>query len=413
MVKLASRVVAAAESATIAVARRAAQLTREGRDLVDLGAGEPCFASPVGAVEAAREALAAGFTRYTTVDGTPDLRAALVRHYRGHGAPWTGDGDVLVTVGAKSALLGSMMALLDPGDEVVLPTPCWGSLPAQIALVGGRTVAVERSSQGGFAFDADALVAAIGDRTRVVLINSPCNPTGAVIGHDALRRLAEVAARRDVVLLVDATYEAFDYRDVPPRQSALGGVRVAAEFPDHVVWISSFSKAFAMTGWRVGYALGPRHVIAGLRSVQSHATTHPTSFAMVGARAALERGGASSAEQVARCRGNRDLLVSALEAMPGVRCAAPDGAFYALPDVSELLDVGGVDGSVALAELLLDRVGVVTVPGAAFGAERHLRLSFAAPRERIEVGVERLREAFGAVWEGAARERPAAALEMP
>lgn len=360
----------------------------EGRELIDLGAGEPDAASPPPAVDAAIDALRSGFTRYTAVDGLADLRRELALHYASLGGPWTGEGDVLITVGAKSALLNLTLAVAEPGCEVIIPSPCWVSLPAQVKLAGATPVLVRRSADDGFAFDVDQLLAAFTDRTRLVVLNTPCNPTGAVLPTSELERLVAGAAQRDVLVVVDATYERFDYSAAS--DSSAHPVSVARRFPDHLAHVSSFSKAYAMTGWRVGFALGPPDLVRAMRMVQSHATTHATSFAMCGALAALRHGDEAAATLVQRCRTNRDFLVPALDAIDGVRCPLPEGSFYALADVRGLLGDGVAD-STAFAERLLEVEGVVVVPGLAFDAEGFVRLSFAAPQEVVRRGLEGFR----------------------
>lgn len=389
-VSLASRMSRIGESATLAVSRRAAELRRQGVEVVDFGAGEPDFASPPGAVEAAREALAAGFTKYTQGTGTPELRQALAASYRQrHSAPWTA-AEVVVTAGAKAALFELALALLEAGQEVVLPAPHWVSFPAQIAFAGARPVAVPMAPEDGFEIHAEPLLAAVTERTRAILVNSPSNPSGGVISAGDLRRLVEACARRGLLLIADETYERFVYDGATHASAA----SLAAEFPDTVVVVSSFSKTWAMTGWRIGYLMGPPAVIQAVGAVQSHATGNPTSFAMVGALAALEGAEAEVAAMIAEYQARRDLLIPRLEALPGVTCRAPRGAFYAFPSVAGTY-CDGVRGSAAFAEMLLEKAGVAVVPGVAFGREDHVRISFACSRETLELGLERMAAVLG------------------
>ncbi|HEX2255055.1 MAG TPA: pyridoxal phosphate-dependent aminotransferase [Thermoanaerobaculia bacterium] len=390
--KLASRMSRVAESATLQVSRRAKEMARQGVEVIDWSAGEPDFDSPAVAVEAARRALADGFTRYTPAVGIPRLREALAERYaRAYGAPW-GPGDVGVSVGAKAALFELALALYEPGDEVVLPSPCWVSFPEQIRLAGAEPVTVPTSPADSFRIHADALIERFTERTRAVLVNSPSNPTGGVIGAEDLRRLAAACAERDILLVCDETYERFVY-DGGTHASVAA---LAGEFPDTVVLVGSFSKTYAMTGWRLGYFFAPPAVFRAVSDVQSHATSNPTSFAMAGAVAALEQGESAVAEMIAEYAARRELLVPRLDALPGVTCRPPSGAFYAFPDVSEH-SADRVIGSVALAEYLLEEAHVAVVPGEAFGDDRHIRISFACSRDELERGLARIAEALVAL----------------
>jgi len=382
------------ESATVGVARRADELQRAGRDIVDLSAGEPDFPSPPAAVRGAIHGLETGFTKYTQSSGTPELRDALAVSYRGrHGAPWT-SADGVITVGAKSALFELALALFEPGTEVVLPSPGWVSFTAQIALSGARPVTVPTAREDHFRIHAQPLLEAVTAKTRAILVNSPCNPTGGVIGADDLRALAETCTVRGLWLIADETYERFVYDGEHASAAAL-----ASEFPETVVVVGSFSKTWSMTGWRVGWVFGPREVIRAVAAIQSHSTSNPTSFAMAGALDALAQGEKHVEAMLAEYRARRDLVVPRLDAIPGFSCRPPAGAFYAFPHVARVFEVdgrrGAYPGSVQLAELLLEEAGVAVVPGAAFGADEHLRLSFAASRETLDRGLIRIAETLG------------------
>jgi aspartate aminotransferase len=378
-----------AESATLRVSRKAAELRAAGREIVDFSAGQPDFPSPRVAVEAARQALADGFTRYTAAAGIPDLRTALARRYAdAYGAPWTIDNTV-VTVGGKAALFELIMTLVDDGDEVVLPSPAWVSFPEQIRLAGGRPVAVPTDPGDGFAIRAEPLLAAITDATRMVLVNSPCNPTGGILAAADLRCIVETCAERGIVVLSDETYERFLF-DGGEYASAAA---LAGEFPEAVIVVGSFSKTYAMTGWRIGYALGDAALIKKTAAVQSHVTSNATSFAMRGALAALEGAEDDVRRMIAEFRWRRDYVVGRLRRLPGVECLPPAGAFYVFPDVSACYG-DGRRGSVELAEYLLETAGVAVVPGIAFGADDHVRISFACSRQDLEIGMDRIEVAL-------------------
>jgi aspartate aminotransferase len=387
-VHLSARAKAIGESATLRVARRAAELKAQGVDLVDFGAGEPDFDSPAVAVEAARQALADGFTRYTPGSGTPELRRALAAWTREtYGAPWTAAQSV-VTVGAKAALFQLSMALFEPGDDVVLPSPIWVSFEEQIRFAGGRPVLVPTCSSDGFRTHAGAVIDAVTDRTRAILLNSPCNPTGGVVSAGDLREIVRFAAGRGLPVISDETYQRFVYDE--PHASAAA---LAAEFPDTVVLVGSFSKTYAMTGWRIGYLLGPAAVVRAVENIQSHATSNPTSFAMVGALAALEGAEPEVVKMIAEYRARRELLIPRLNQLPGFECRPPHGAFYAFPRVAAAYRPGR-QGSVEFTEYLLEEARVAVVPGAAFGADDHIRISFACSRAALLEGLERMSAAL-------------------
>jgi aspartate aminotransferase len=384
-VRLAARASRIGESATLRVARRAAELKARGVPVIDFGAGEPDFPSPPAAVAAAREALASGFTKYTASSGIPRLRQALAESFqRRFGSPWSA-AQTVVTVGAKGALFELALAVFDDGQEVVLPSPCWVSFEEQIRFAGARPVLVPTSAADGFRIHADAVLAAVGPRTRAILINSPGNPTGGVIAAADLRRIAAAAAERGLLLIADETYERFVYDGAVHASAAA----LAAELPETVVLVGSFSKTYAMTGWRIGYLLGPAPVVAAVEAIQSHATSNPTSFAMSGALAALLEAEPDVERMIAEYQARRDLLIPRLAALPGFRCCPPAGAFYAFPEVAGAYRPGR-QGSVDFAEFLLEQVQVAVVPGAAFGADDHIRISFACSRATLEEGLARL-----------------------
>lgn len=391
VIRLSARSARIGESATLRVARRAKELAAAGRDVVDLSAGEPDFPSPACAVDAAVGALRSGFTRYTENTGIPQLRAGLAEHYRArYGAPWSA-AETMITVGGKAALFEVALALFEHGQEVVIPSPCWVSLPEQVRFAGAAPVFVETSAADGFRMHADAILAAFTDRTRGVILNSPCNPTGGVITDADLRRVVEACAARGLVVVFDETYERFLYDGATHASAAA----LAREFPETVIVVGSFSKTYAMTGWRIGYALAPRAVVAAAANIQSHATSNPTSFAMSGALAALQHAEADVRAMIAEYQARRDLLIPALNAIPGFSCRPPAGAFYAFVDVSACYGAG-CEGSLAFCEHLLEQANVAVVPGVAFGDDRYLRISFACAREQLARGLDRMSAVVGA-----------------
>ncbi|MFL6202107.1 MAG: pyridoxal phosphate-dependent aminotransferase [Thermoanaerobaculia bacterium] len=385
--KLSSRVSRIGESATLKVSRRALELKARGVPVVDFGAGEPDFNSPPAAVDAACRALNAGFTKYTQGSGIPELRSAVAADYRSrYGSPWSAS-QTIITVGGKAALFELALALFEDGQEVILPSPAWVSLPEQIRFAGARPVEIPMSGTDGFRIHADALLAAITGRTRAILLNSPCNPTGGVVPAEDLRQIVETAAARGLLVISDETYDRFVYGGGRHASAAA----LATEFPDTVVLVGSFSKTYAMTGWRIGYLLGPAPVVKAVDIIQSHATSNPTSFAMVGALEALRSSEPAVREMIAEYEARRDLLIPRLNQLPGFDCRPPDGAFYAFPRVADAFRPGR-RGSVELTEFLLEKANVAVVPGAAFGADDHIRISFACSRETLEEGLRRMAE---------------------
>ena len=388
-VKLSLRASAIGESATLRVSRLASELKAQGVSIVDFGAGEPDFPSPAVAVEAACRALTDGFTKYTPGSGIPELRAEVAEDYRKrYGSPWKG-GQSVITVGGKAALFELALAVFEDGQEVVIPSPSWVSLPEQVRFAGARPVEVPTSVDDGFRIHAGPLLAAVTERTRAILLNAPCNPTGGVVAAADLREIVSFAAERGLLVISDETYARFVYDGVPHASAAA----LAAEFPETVVLVGSFSKTYSMTGWRIGYLLGPPEVVRAVEIIQSHATSNPTSFAMVGALKALRCAESDVEAMIAEYQARREMLIPRLNELPGFRCRPPDGAFYAFPHVAASFGPGR-QGSVEFAEFLLEKAGVVVVPGAAFGADEHIRISFACSRAELAEGLQRMAAAL-------------------
>ena len=370
------------------VTRRVEELQAQGREILSFGAGEPDFPSPESAVKAARAALADGFTRYTPAAGLADLRRDLLDRFEERwAAPWRQLSEVVVTVGAKAALFELSLTLFEAGDEVVIPSPCWVTFPEQVRLAGARPVLVPGTGND-FRLAAEPLIAALTPHTRAIVLNSPCNPTGAILPAADLEALVVECAERGVLVISDETYERFVYDD----DGFVSAAVLAQRYPQTVVVVGSFSKTYAMTGWRVGFVLGPHQVTSGVATIQSHATSNPTSFAMVGARAALASAEEDVRQMIAEFRQRRDLIVERLNRIPGVSCPTPAGAFYVFPDVSACFLPG--EGSIELAEFLLEQVAVAVVPGIAFGHDGHVRFSFTSPRDVLDEGLDRVADAL-------------------
>ena len=369
-------------SATFEIAARAAKLRAEGREILSLGMGEPDFASPAVAVEAVQKALAEGHTRYAPTAGLPQLREAIAAHLASlYAGPWSAD-QVTVTVGGKAALFELALALFGAGDEVILPVPYWVSFPEQIRFCGARPVPVVTDHTDGFRLTADAVAAAMDDATRAVILNSPGNPTGAVIDAQELRSIVELCAEQEVTVIADETYDRFVYDGPFPSVASLAG-----DFPDTVVLVGSFSKTWAMTGWRLGYLAANEEISKAVRKIQGHATSGATTFAMYGALAVLEQGDDHVAEIVTRFRQRRELVMSRLAELDGVRCASPAGAFYCFPSVRRLYG-GSITDSTTFCTHMLEEAGVAMVPGVAFGDDDHVRISFACSEDTLNAAFD-------------------------
>jgi aspartate aminotransferase len=386
---LADRLKTLAPSPTLAMQARARALRAQGVDVISFGAGEPDFDTPRRIVDAAVRALERGQTKYTEVGGIPELRAAICHKLRrDHGLEY-GPEDVTVSCGAKHTLYNVMMALVNPGDEVLVPGPYWVSYPEQVRLLGGVPVAVPTAEATGFDLDPDALGRAITPRTRLVILDSPGNPTGAVFSREALGAVARLALAHDLWVVSDECYEALTYEGRHVSIASLG-----PEIKARTIVVNTCSKAYAMTGWRIGYAAGPRAVICAMTDVQSQVTSNPTSIAQWAAVEALAGPQDEVAKMVGEFDRRRHVMVDGLNAIPGIRCVKPRGAFYAFPNVSGLFGkrgpAGHLRGSAAVCEFLLETARIATVAGADFGSDDHIRLSYATALDKITEGLARM-----------------------
>jgi aspartate aminotransferase len=373
-------------SATMAVAAEAAKLRAQGVNLVDFGAGEPHFDTPKHIKEAAIAAIDANFTRYTVVPGIPDLRKAIVeRHATDFGSDYALD-EAIFTTGGKLALFNTLQILVDHGDEVILPVPYWVSFKDIIQYAGGKVVFLETSEAESFRITADAIEKAITPRTKAIILNSPSNPAGSIVSAEDLERIVHLAHDRGIFLLLDECYVYLNYSGKP----VSGGSFTWAK--EHMVVLGSLSKTYAMTGWRAGFALASKSVVANLSKLQSQSTSNATSFVQKAAIAALT----GSQECVAQFRAEfielRDTMLARLASIPGITCTRPEGAFYVYPNISAYLGKGGVKTATELATRLLHEAHVVTVPGEAFGTAEHIRISYPVTKQNIDEGIRRIRE---------------------
>lgn len=384
--RFSARIGRISESATMAITAEAGRLKRAGVDVVALGAGEPDFPTPDNIKAAAIRAIEANFTRYTPAGGAPELREAIVAwHAREFGTTY-GPHQCLATVGGKQAIFNLFAAIVDDGDEVVLPAPYWVTFYDVISYHGAVPVRIATQESNAFALTAAELEAALTDRTRVVVVNSPNNPSGAVVTRRAFEEILALTSSRGILLLSDECYSHFVYGSKPFSIAASAGAR------DHVAVAGSLSKTFAMTGWRLGYLLGPAQLIANTNKLQSHSTSNPTSIAQKAAIEALTGPMDSVYAMLDQYRRRRDFVVAALDAIPGVSCSQPNGAFYAYPNISSCFGRGGIASSMDFASKLLSESHVAVVPGEAFGTAQHIRLSYAASMEVLKEGVRRIRE---------------------
>jgi aspartate aminotransferase len=392
--RLSERVARVKPSPTLAVTARAAQLKRDGRDVIGLGAGEPDFDTPEHIKAAAVEAIRAGHTKYTAVEGIAELRAAICEKFRRDNQIEYRPEQVLVSCGAKQSIYNLAAALLGPGDEAIILAPYWVSYPDIVLLMDATPIIVSASAAQNFKVTPEQLEAAITPRTRLLIINSPSNPTGVAYSGEELRGLADVLRRHpQVVTATDDMYEHI-YWGREPFASLL---TVAPDLHERVVTINGVSKSYAMTGWRIGYAGGPRKLIASMAKVQGQSTSNPCSISQYAALAAMTGDQACVADMARAFRERHDWLVAALNAIPGFTCLPADGAFYAFPDVSTAIRaVETVEDDTQFAEFLLDKAGVAVVPGTAFGAPGHVRLSFACSLATLESAVARIAHALDA-----------------
>jgi len=380
---LAERISRISESSTMKVAADADRLRREGIDVVDFGAGEPDFPTPDNIKKAAIAAIDANFTKYTPTGGTLELKQAICeRHRADYGTNYT-PAECLATVGGKHAIFNLMQALIGDGDEVIIPVPYWVTYKDVVNYAGGKCVFVDTDESTGFSFTADMIAPHITDRTKLLIINSPNNPSGGVLSRGEFERIYHLASKRNVRLMTDECYCRFLYDSEPFSIASMPGAK------EHVVVAGSLSKTYAMTGWRIGFALAPKPIIDAMMKLQSHSTSNPTSIAQKGAIEALRGPQESIAVMLAEYRKRRDYVIQRLRSIPGVKIAEPKGAFYAYPNVSVGFR-GGIVSALQFSEKLLSEAHVAVVPGEAFGTSEHVRISYATSMKELERGLDRI-----------------------
>lgn len=393
-VQLSNRVQNIKPSPTLAVTNKAAELRAAGKDIIGLGAGEPDFDTPEHIKQAAIEAINQGQTKYTAVDGTPGLKQAIIAKFKRDNGLDYAPNQILVSSGGKQSFFNLALALLNEGDEVVIPAPYWVSYPDMVLVADGKPVIVETTQAARFKMTPEQLEAAITPRTKLVVINSPSNPSGISYTLAELKALAEVLLKYpDVLVATDDMYEHIVWGSEP----FCNILNACPELYDRTFVLNGVSKAYSMTGWRIGYAAGPASVIGAMKKIQSQSTSNPASISQAAAQAALESSQDCIGKMVTEFKKRHDYLVSALNEIPGVECIPGDGTFYAFPSFQGAIDATpDVETDVEMAELLLNKAGVALVPGSAFGTPGHMRLSFATAMTVLEDAVSRIKSALTA-----------------
>ena len=394
---LSTRVQAIKPSPTLAVTARAAKLKAEGKDIIGLGAGEPDFDTPQHIKDAAIAAINKGFTKYTAVGGTPSLKAAIIAKFkRDNGLDYTAK-QILVSCGGKQSFFNLALAVINPGDEVIVPAPYWVSYPDIVIIAEGKPVIVQAGIEQGFKLTPAQLAAAITPKTKMVVINSPSNPSGAVYTLDDLKALGEVLRQHpNILIATDDMYEHIALTD----EKFVNILDACPDLYPRTMVLNGVSKAYAMTGWRIGYAAGPEHIITAMENVQSQSTSNPTSISQVAAEAALNGDQSCIAPMLKAFRERHEFVVNSLNNIPGLSCIMAGGAFYAFPDarvaIATLHQKGIISAAtdIAFSEYLLVEAGVAVVPGSAFGSEGYIRLSFATSMENLQNAISRIAKAL-------------------
>jgi aspartate aminotransferase len=378
-------------SATMAITAEALKMQAAGIDLANFGAGEPHFSTPQHIKDAAIDAITKNFSRYTNVAGIPEVRKAVVeRHAADFGTNYTAE-ECVFTAGGKLAIFNAVEVLVEHGDEVIVPVPFWVSYKDIIEFAGGKPVFVETSEAENFRVTAKMIEAAITERTKAIILNTPSNPSGAVIPAEDLYAIVRLAHKLGIYVLLDECYVYLDFSG-----NAVSGAS-CTECKEHVIVLGSLSKTYAMTGWRAGFALGPKPIISAMSKLQSQSTSNTTTMVQKASVAALTSSQACVAEMRADYVKLRDRILAGFKSIPGLTCTVPQGAFYVYPNVSAFIGKGGLKSASDVASKLLTEAHVVTVPGEPFGTTEHVRLSYAVSADVIDKGVERMRNYFSKV----------------
>ena len=383
---LAQRLAQVAPSATLKAAAEAERLRRAGHKVIDFTAGEPDFPTPEHVKAAGKAAIDANFTRYTAAAGIPELRDAICARYKDQYGVDITAAEVLLTNGGKQALFNAGLALFNEGDEVITHAPYWPTIPEQVKLVGAKPVIVQTRADEGFALHPDEVIAAITPKTKAIIVNSPCNPTGGLVDEATLTPIVEAAAKRGIWVIVDLCYEQLIYEKVPHNL-----VKVLFDrHRDRTVIAGSASKSYAMTGWRCGWTIAPKELTSAFNTIQGQTTSNITSITQKAALAAVSGSQDGVAAMLSEYRKRRDNIHAWLTAHPGIKCVIPGGAFYLFPDISTLLSADGVKSSAEFASALLEKEHVAVTAGEGFDAPGYLRISYAASMEDLREGANRI-----------------------
>jgi len=375
-------------SATMAITAEALKLKAQGIDLADFGAGEPHFSTPQHIKDAAIQAIQQNVTRYTAVAGTPEVRKAIVdRHAADFGTNYAPD-ECVFTAGGKLAIFNAVEVLVEHGDEVIVPVPFWVSYKDIIEFAGGTPVFLETDEADNFRVTVESVEAAITDKTKAIILNTPSNPSGAVLGSEDLYAIVRLAHSKGIYVLLDECYVYLTFMGEIVSGASL------TECKEHVIVLGSLSKTYAMTGWRAGFALGPKQIISAMSKLQSQSTSNTASMVQRASIAALTESQECVSEMRADYVKLRDRVLEGFKSIPGLTCTVPQGAFYVYPNISAFIGKGGIKSASDLAAKLLSEAHVVVVPGEAFGTQNHIRLSYAVSGDVIDKGVQRMREFF-------------------
>ncbi len=382
--ELAQRISRITVSTTMRAAAAAERLRQAGEDVVDLAPGEPDFPTPENIKQAAIRAIEGNFTRYTAAGGTPELKAAICeRHAADFGTAYS-PAECVVSVGGIHAIFNATQALVEDGDEVIVPAPYWVTFRDVVNYAGGKCVLVPTDEREGFRLTAAMIEGALSDQTKMAIVNSPSNPCGAMVEREEFERILELTARHGVYLLTDECYAHFVYESAPWSIASVAGAKA------NVIVVGSLSKTYSMTGWRIGYGLGPEAIVQACTKLQSHSTSNPTSIAQKAGVEALRGPQESVAIMLREYRRRREFVVRRLREIPGVSCTEPKGSFYVYPNIGAVLGRDGLEDTLQFAERLLEEQKVAVVAGAAFGTDRHVRISYAASMEELARGLDRL-----------------------
>ncbi|MBK7994697.1 MAG: pyridoxal phosphate-dependent aminotransferase [Blastocatellia bacterium] len=381
-----TRVAKMSASSTLAVLQKADSLRRAGYDVIDLGAGEPDFNTPEHIKQAAHQAITDNFTRYTPAAGTKEIKDAIIKYFSQETNTEYHPSEIVVSAGGKQAIFNAILTLINPGDEVLLPAPYWVTFPEIVTLAQGKTVIID-TEINNFQLTKEMVANYISPRTKLLILNSPSNPSGRVIDQKEFVAIAELAAKNNIWLLSDECYYQFVY----PPERPFSAASLREDLRANTLICGSFSKTYAMTGWRLGYALGPKDWIAEMVKVQSHSTSNPSSIGQKAAIAALVSPQDSVVEMLAEYKKRRDYLIPALNSIAGFECVEPEGAFYAFPNIKKVLASNEkIKTSDALAEYLLTQAHVALTAGSAFGSEGYLRISYATSLDILKRAIERI-----------------------